>query len=155
MNCFSKLFSLLILISFSSCEVTAQECSTHFNSFQNHTYAIPTPLGKTTASAFLREYKLNATDIISHCTILIKDSVIFEIDVPLSFFQVTVIASSDSEIRVKENQILRINECSLLPEKDNYWNGITLESQTAQLWMDKSEVSNAINGIQIKLAKNE
>lgn len=149
-KCFLLLFaSLLMWIT-----VRAQKCPDVNYHSPTRTYTIPTPSGKSTASALLEEYQLSQTNMLSDCTILINDGVDFEIDISLSLNCVTVIASEGCGIKVSSNQTLVVKQCKLIPEEDKYWNGIVLEDETAKLLMNNTEVSYALNPIHYVQTKN-
>ena len=149
-------FSLCIFFFSQGIQLINAQCC---NDFTRHealpTYNIPSPLGNTTASALLKENNLSKPGTFSDCTILISAGTNFEIDIPIALTEVTVIAGKGSGIIVDRKQILVVTYCKLISENDNHWNGISLEDNTAGLYLEKNEISNVFRGDEITTAKVE
>ena len=156
MKTFLRFFILsLITVAFSALDVNAQKCNELFTQPVQETYTIPSPLGSITASALLAENNLSKLETFSDCTIFIAAGTNFEIDVPLALTEVTVIAGNGSGIIVNGKQILVVTSCKLISVRDNQWNGISLEDNTAGLYLEKNEISNVFRGDEITTAKVE
>ena len=69
--------------------------------------------------------------------------------------EVTVIAGNGSGIIVNGKQILVVTSCKLISVRDNQWNGISLEDNTAGLYLEKNEISNVLPGNEIKTVNVE
>ena len=135
--------------------VNAQRCDGFTIHDARPTFNIPSPLGSTKASALLAENNLSKPGTFSDCTIQIAAGANFEIDVPLALTEVTVIAGKGSGIIVDSKQMLVVTYCKLISERDNQWNGISLENNTAGLYLEKNEISNVFRGDEITTAKVE
>ncbi len=156
MKTFLRFFILsLITVAFSALDVNAQKCNELFTQPVQETYTIPSPLGSITASALLAENNLSKLETFSDCTIFIAAGADFEIDVPLALTEVTVIAGNGSGIIVNGKQILVVTSCKLISERDNHWNGISLEDNTAGLYLEKNEISNVLPVDEIKTVNVE
>ena len=145
----------LIPVALSGFAVKAQKCSELFAQPVQQTYTIPTPNGSTTASALLAENNLSRLGTFSDCTIQIGAGADFEIDVPLALFRVTVIAGEGSGIKVDRKQILVVTYCKLISEDNKYWNGISLEGKTAELYLENNEISYVSQNDESTAAKDE
>lgn len=156
MKTFLRFFILsLITIAFSALHVNAQKCNELFTQPVQETYTIPSPLGSITASALLAENNLSKPGTFSDCTILISGGANFEIDVPLALTEVTLIAGNGSGIIVNGKQILVVTSCKLISERDNHWNGISLEDNTSGLYLENNEISNVFKNDESTAAKDK
>ena len=125
----SKYYHCFFLVSFCIVHVDAQNCNYLKRRDAAQTYTVPTSHGSTTASALLAENNLSRLETFSNCTIYFESGVDFEIDVPLSLSQVTVISDEGCGIKVNSHQTLVINNCKLIPQIGSYWTGIKLEDE--------------------------
>ena len=135
--------------------VNAQRCDGFTIRDARPTFNIPSPHGSITASALLAENNLSKLETFSGCTIHIAAGINFEIDIPLALTEVTVIAGNGSGIKVNRKQTLVITYCKLISESDNHWNGISLEDNTAGLYLEHNEISNVLRGDEITTEKDE